>query len=133
MRGVGEMRARPIAARRNAVVPEPVVELFVRCQRNRPRRILRREQAKKVPHWLDTLRDEIDLGDVKVKACGLTMDLFGLKLEDLEPMVGEVLAVISSHDGSKNDIPLWLMKAKHELPGTEAVEGATRFICRKPH
>ena len=50
-------------------------------------------QAKKVPHWLDTLRDAIDLGDVKVKACGLTMDLFGLKLEDLEPLVGEVTGV----------------------------------------
>jgi peroxiredoxin family protein len=27
-------------------------------------------QAKKVPHWLRTLRDAIDLGAVKVKACG---------------------------------------------------------------
>ena len=50
-------------------------------------------QAKKVPHWLDTLRDAMDLGDVKVKACGLTMDLFGLKLEDLEPLVSEVTGV----------------------------------------
>jgi peroxiredoxin family protein len=50
-------------------------------------------QAKKVPHWLDTLRDAMEIGDVKVKACGLTMDLFGLKLEDLEPVVGEVTGV----------------------------------------
>jgi peroxiredoxin family protein len=50
-------------------------------------------QAKKVPHWLDTLRDAMDLGDVKLKACGLTMDLFGLKLEDLEPVVSEVTGV----------------------------------------
>jgi peroxiredoxin family protein len=50
-------------------------------------------QAKKVPHWLDTLRDAMELGDVKVKACGLTMDLFGLKLEDLEPVVSEVTGV----------------------------------------
>ena len=34
-------------------------------------------QAKKVPHWLDTLRDAMDLGEVKVKACGLTVDLLG--------------------------------------------------------
>ncbi|MEP6670376.1 MAG: sulfurtransferase TusA family protein [Chthoniobacter sp.] len=47
--------------------------------------------------------------------------------------VGDVLAVISSDDGSKKDIPLWLTKAKHELLGTESVEGATRFICRKTH
>jgi peroxiredoxin family protein len=50
-------------------------------------------QAKKVPHWLDTLRDAMDVGEVKVKACGLTMDLFGLKLEDLEPVVTEVTGV----------------------------------------
>ncbi len=47
--------------------------------------------------------------------------------------VGDVLAVISGDDGSKKDIPLWLTKAKHELLGTESVEGATRFICRKTH
>ena len=47
--------------------------------------------------------------------------------------VGDVLAVISSDDGSKKDIPLWLTKAKHELLGAEPVEGATRFICRKTH
>ncbi len=47
--------------------------------------------------------------------------------------VGDVLAVISGDDGSKKDIPLWLTKAKHDLHGTEPVEGATRFICRKSH
>ena len=47
--------------------------------------------------------------------------------------VGDVLAVISGDDGSKKDIPLWLTKAKHEHLGTEPVEGATRFICRKTH
>jgi hypothetical protein len=47
-------------------------------------------QAKKVPHWMQTLKDAMDLGKVKIKACGLTMDLFGLKLENLEPVVSEV-------------------------------------------
>lgn len=50
-------------------------------------------QAKKVPHWLDTLRDAMEIGEVKVKACGLTMDLFDLKLADLEPLVSEVTGV----------------------------------------
>ena len=50
-------------------------------------------QAKKVPHWLDTLRDAGEIGDVKVKACGLTMDLFGITLEGLEPVVSEVTGV----------------------------------------
>jgi tRNA 2-thiouridine synthesizing protein A len=47
--------------------------------------------------------------------------------------VGDVLAVISSDEGSKTDIPLWLTKAKHDFLGTEPVGEATRFICRKAH
>jgi TusA-related sulfurtransferase len=47
--------------------------------------------------------------------------------------VGDVLAVISSDEGSRKDIPAWIAKAKHELLGTEPVEAATRFICRKTH
>ena len=47
--------------------------------------------------------------------------------------VGDVLAVISSDEGSKKDIPLWLAKAKHDFLGTELVGEATRFICRKAH
>jgi TusA-related sulfurtransferase len=45
--------------------------------------------------------------------------------------VGDVIAVISSDEGSKKDIPAWLAKAKQEFLGMEEIEGATRFICRK--
>jgi TusA-related sulfurtransferase len=45
--------------------------------------------------------------------------------------VGDVLAVISSDEGSKKDIPVWLAKAGQEFLGAEPVSGATRFICRK--
>lgn len=45
--------------------------------------------------------------------------------------VGDVLAVISSDEGSKKDIPAWIEKAKQEFIGVEEIEGATRFICRK--
>jgi TusA-related sulfurtransferase len=47
--------------------------------------------------------------------------------------IGDVLAVISSDEGSRKDIPLWLTKAKHDFLGTEDAAGATRFICRKTH
>ena len=47
--------------------------------------------------------------------------------------IGDVLAVISSDEGSRKDIPAWLAKAKHELLGAEPVGDATRFICRKAH
>jgi tRNA 2-thiouridine synthesizing protein A len=45
--------------------------------------------------------------------------------------VGDLIAVISSDEGSKKDIPAWIAKAKQEYVGMEEVEGATRFICRK--
>jgi peroxiredoxin family protein len=52
-------------------------------------------QAKNVPHWMQTLQQVSEIGDLRVKACGLTMDLFGIKLEDLEPIVSEVTGVAS--------------------------------------
>jgi TusA-related sulfurtransferase len=45
--------------------------------------------------------------------------------------VGDVLAVLSSDEGSKKDIPAWIAKAGQEFIGTEPAEGATRFIVRK--
>jgi peroxiredoxin family protein len=48
---------------------------------------------KKVPSFIDTLRTAKELGNVKVYACGMTMDLFGLKLEDLEDVVDGVAGV----------------------------------------
>ncbi|MCG0237841.1 MAG: DsrE/DsrF/DrsH-like family protein [Firmicutes bacterium] len=48
---------------------------------------------KKVPSFLDNLRTAKELGNVKVYACGMTMDLFGLKLEDLEDVVDGVVGV----------------------------------------
>ena len=45
--------------------------------------------------------------------------------------VGDVIAVISSDEGSLKDIPAWIAKAKQEYIGTEPFEGATRIICRK--
>jgi len=65
-------------------------------------------QAKKVPHWLDTLRGAMDIGDVTVKACGLTIDLFGLKLEDLEAVVSEITGVGSFVEESKGGQTLFI-------------------------
>ncbi len=50
-------------------------------------------REKQVPSFLDTLRSAKELGDVKVYACGMTMDLFGLKLEDLEDVVDGIAGV----------------------------------------
>ncbi len=52
-------------------------------------------QARNVPPWMETLKSAMELGNLKVKACGMTMDLFNIKLEDLEPVVSEVTGVAS--------------------------------------
>jgi peroxiredoxin family protein len=49
--------------------------------------------AKKVPNWLDTLKGAKEIGDVKVVACSMTMELFGHKLEDMEDIVEDVAGV----------------------------------------
>ena len=65
-------------------------------------------QRKKVPHWRQTLEQAMQVGTVKIKACGLTMDLFGLKLEDLEPLVTEVTGVASFVDESTGGQTLFI-------------------------
>ena len=50
-------------------------------------------REKHIPGVVDQLRTAKELGDVKVVACGMTMDLFGLKLEDLEDIVDEIAGV----------------------------------------
>ena len=50
-----------------------------------------------------------------------------------DAQVGDVIAVISSEEGSNRDLPLWLEKGGHKLLGTEPVDGGTRFICRRAH
>ncbi len=50
-------------------------------------------QAKKVPTWMDNLNGAKEIGDVKISACSMTMELFGLKLSDMEPIVDDVTGV----------------------------------------
>lgn len=59
-------------------------------------------QAKNVPHWLDTLRAAREIGNVKVYACSATMELFGMKQEDLEDVVDEVTGVATFIDRAKD-------------------------------
>jgi tRNA 2-thiouridine synthesizing protein A len=45
--------------------------------------------------------------------------------------IGDVIAVISSDEGSKKDIPAWIAKAQQEFIGEEPAGTATRFVVRK--
>ena len=44
-----------------------------------------------LPSWLDMLREAKELGDVKVYVCSLMAELMGLKKEDLDPVVDDVV------------------------------------------
>lgn len=59
-------------------------------------------KAKNVPHWLDTLRSAREIGSVKVFACSATMELFDMKLEDLEDVVDEITGVATFIDRAKD-------------------------------
>lgn len=50
-------------------------------------------QAKNAPSWMDNLVQAKELGNVTIEACGMTMELFDLKLEDLEGIVDGIAGV----------------------------------------
>ncbi|MHA1303015.1 MAG: sulfurtransferase TusA family protein [Candidatus Heimdallarchaeaceae archaeon] len=45
--------------------------------------------------------------------------------------VGEIVEVLSADEGSLNDIPVWVEKAKHELVEIIKKEGYNHFIIKK--
>ncbi|HEY1387148.1 MAG TPA: DsrE/DsrF/DrsH-like family protein, partial [Ktedonobacterales bacterium] len=49
--------------------------------------------AKKAPSWWENLQGAREIGDVHIAACSMTLELFGLTLNDLEPIVDEVTGV----------------------------------------
>jgi peroxiredoxin family protein len=53
-------------------------------------------QAKKVASWMENFQGAKEIGDVKIYACSMTMELFDMKLEDLEPIVDDVTGVATS-------------------------------------
>jgi peroxiredoxin family protein len=57
--------------------------------------------AKKVPSWMDNFKGAKEVGDVKIYACSMTLELFGMKLEDLEPIVDDVTGVATFVERAK--------------------------------
>src|SRR6476469_5315046 len=64
--------------------------------------------AKHVPNWMTTLQQVMEIGNVTIKACGATMDLFDIKQSDLEPIVSEVTGVASFIDDSDGGTTLFI-------------------------
>lgn len=59
-------------------------------------------QVKKVPTWMENLLGAKEIGDVKVYACSMTMELFGMQLSDLEPIVDDVTGVATFVERAKD-------------------------------
>lgn len=52
-------------------------------------------QAKKAPSWMDNLLGAREIGNVHIAVCSMTMDLYGLTLANLEPIVDEITGIAS--------------------------------------
>lgn len=59
-------------------------------------------QTKKAPSWMDNLLGAKEIGDLKVYACSMTMELFGMTIKDLEPIVDDVTGVAAFVDRAKD-------------------------------
>lgn len=71
--------------------------------------IMEAVKTNRVKPWIEILREAKEIGDVNVYACGMTMDLFGLNLEDLEDLVTGVQGVTGFVNSAKDsDISLFI-------------------------
>lgn len=58
--------------------------------------------AKRVPSWMENIKDAREVGHVKIYACSMTMELFDMQLSDLEPVVDEVTGVATFVERAKD-------------------------------
>ena len=65
-------------------------------------------EAKRVPPWMETLIGAMDVGNVTVKACSATMELFDIKREQLEPVVSEVPGVATFVEDAEGGTTLFI-------------------------
>jgi len=59
-------------------------------------------QTKHAPSWMENFLSAREVGEVKVYACSMTMELFGIKLEDMEPIVDDVTGVATFVERAKD-------------------------------
>ncbi len=64
--------------------------------------MMQQMQAKKVPSWMENFQGAKEVGDVKILACSMTLELFGWTKNDLEPMVEDVTGVATFVERAKD-------------------------------
>jgi peroxiredoxin family protein len=50
-------------------------------------------RGHKGQHWIELLKQAKDVGEVNIQACALSMDMFGIGREDLDPIVDGIKGV----------------------------------------
>ena len=66
-------------------------------------------RERNVPSWLDMLREAKELGNVKIYACAMTFDMFGMRKEDLVDIVDEIVGAGEYLEKAKDaDITLFI-------------------------
>jgi peroxiredoxin family protein len=55
--------------------------------------VLKKMEQKKIPSWMDMIKQAKEVGDVKIYACAMFADLMDLKKDDLDPVVDEIIGV----------------------------------------
>lgn len=64
--------------------------------------LLEQMEAKHVTSWMENLEGAKEIGNVHIAACSHTMTLFDIQLEDLEPIVDEVIGVAAFMESSRD-------------------------------
>jgi peroxiredoxin family protein len=55
-------------------------------------------------HWSELFRQAKDLGEVRIHACSLSMEMFGITKDDLDPLVDDVWGVASFFLGADGPV-----------------------------
>jgi peroxiredoxin family protein len=59
-------------------------------------------QAKRAPTWMENFQAAREIGNVRIEACSMTMELYGMTMEDLEPIVDDVTGVATFIERAKD-------------------------------
>ncbi len=55
--------------------------------------VMQKMAQKKIPSWIEMIKQAKEVGNVKIYACAMFADLMDIKKDDLDPVVDEILGV----------------------------------------
>lgn len=65
-------------------------------------------KQKNIPSWISMLNNAKEVGNIKVYGCAMFSDMLGLKKEDLDPIIDEIIGVNEFVTLSKDSMTLFL-------------------------